>query len=164
MRNFFSVICCCLFLTGCSGYRPLYGTAPNGQEVTVSLSAISVPEQRTRTGQLLRNEILSGFGTPIASQYELRMTIAEFTGAVSATPGTVVTRKRFNLTVRYELLELSSGKSLTSGSSFANVSYDTVREPIADLQSAENARLRSTTEVGQDIRQRVAAFMATRKN
>ena len=163
MRNLVCFIFMVLFLSGCAGYRPLYGTAPDGQNVAASLSAISVPEQRTRTGQLLRNEVLSGLGSPVASQYELRMTITEYTGGVSATPGTVVTRKRYDLSVHYELIELASGKSLTAGKSFANVSYDTVREPIADLQSAENARVRSTTEVGQDMRQRIAAYMATRK-
>lgn len=163
MRIFICLLSTLVFLSGCAGYRPLYGTAVDGQNVAASLSAVSVPEQRTRTGQLLRNEILSGLGSPVASQYELRMTISESTGGVSATPGTVVTRKRFNLSVRYELFDLASGKSLTAGTSFANVSYDTLREPIADLQAAENARLRASTEVGQDIRQRIAAFMATRR-
>lgn len=163
MRIIICTISLALFLAGCAGYRPLYGTAPDGQSVATSLSAISIPEQRTRTGQLLRNEILSGIGSPAANQFQLKMSIYEYTGGISTTPGTVVSRKRYDLKVLYELLELASGKSLTTGTSFANVSYDAVREPIADLQAAENARLRSTTEVGQDIRQRLAAFMATRK-
>lgn len=157
-------IIACLTLVGCSNYRPLYGTAADGQNVAASLATVSVGEQRTRTGQLLRNELLTGFGSASVNRYDLKMTITESTGYVSATPGTVITRRRYNLSVRYDLVDLSSGKAITSGTSFANVSYDVLREPIADLQAAENARTRSTTEVGQDIRQRVAAYLATRKS
>ena len=160
---FRSLVSVVFLLAGCSGYRPLYGTSVDGKNVAATLSSISVAEQRTRTGQLLRNELLSGFASGGVVQFDLRMTIAESTGGVSATPGTVVTRKRFKLSVHYDLIELASGNTLSSGTSFANVSYDTVREPIADLQAAENARVRATTEVGQDLRQRVAAYMATRK-
>jgi LPS-assembly lipoprotein len=164
MRLAVCFICAVLFLSGCSGYRPLYGTAVDGKNVAATLSSVSVAEQRTRTGQLLRNELIAGFGSTGVPQFDLKMTISEYAGYVSATPGTVVTRKRFNLSVRYDLIELSSGRTLNSGTSFANVSYDTIREPIADLQAADNAMVRATTEVGQDIRQRVAAYMATRKS
>ncbi len=163
MRFVICLVSVVLLLTGCSGYRPLYGTSADGKNVAATLSTISITEQRTRTGQLLRNELISGFASSGVAQFDLRMTITENAGYVSATPGAVVTRKRFNLSVRYELVELGSGKTLNSGTSFANVSYDTVREPIADLQAAENARVRAATEVGQDLRQRVAAYMATRK-
>jgi LPS-assembly lipoprotein len=163
MRFAIYLISAVLFLSGCAGYRPLYGTSVDGKNVATTLSTISVAEQRTRTGQLLRNELISGFASSGVAQFDLRMTITENAGYVSATPGTVVTRKRFNLSVHYDLVELATGKVLNSGTSFANVSYDTVREPIADLQAAENARTRATTEVGQDLRQRVAAYMATRK-
>jgi LPS-assembly lipoprotein len=153
-----------LLLAGCGSYRPLYSSAPDGSGVAASLSSISVPEQRTRTGQLLRNELLSGLGNGGASLYNLNLAITESTGGVAATPGTVVTRKRFNLSVRYELVDITKGGTITSGTSFANVSYDTVREPVADLQAADNARVRATTQVGQDIRQRLAAFIANHKS
>lgn len=154
----------CLALAGCGGYRPLYGTASDGTDVTTTLSAIGVPEQRSRTGQLVRNELLSGLGTGGVSSYELRLTVAEGIGGVSSTPSTVVYRKRFNLSVHYELVQLSSGKTINSGTSFSNVSYDAIREPVADLQAADNARVKATTQVGQDMRLRLAAFMATRKS
>jgi LPS-assembly lipoprotein len=163
MRLIVCFIFAVLFLSGCAGYRPLYGTSVDGRNVAATLSAVSITEQRTRTGQLLRNDLLSGFASSGTSQFELKLGITDIAGGVSATPGTVVIRKRYYLSVHYDLLELATGKILTSGKSFANVSYDTVREPIADLQAAENARVRATTEVSQDLRQRVAAYMATRK-
>ena len=152
-----------LVLAGCSGYRPLYGTGPEGTSVVAALSSVTVPEQRTRIGQLLRNELLSGLNSDGSNKFELRLVITENTSAVSSLTSTTVNRKRYNLSVKYELVALTSGDRITSGNSFANVAYDTVREPVADLQAANNARGRATTEVGQDIRQRLAAFAATHK-
>jgi LPS-assembly lipoprotein len=152
-----------LLVAGCSGYRPLYGTGADGKNVADTLSSISVQEQRSRTGQLLRNNLLAGLSSGGVNQFELRMAISDYASGVSTLNTTTVYRKRYNLSVRYELFQLNSGVLVTSGTSFANVSYDTLREPVADLQAAENARDRATTQVAQDIRQRLAAFMATRQ-
>ena len=56
---------------------------------------------------------------------------------------------------------MATGKAVSEGASFSNVSYDTLREPIADLQAADNARDRATREVAEDIRLRLAAFLST---
>jgi LPS-assembly lipoprotein len=152
-----------LLMAGCSGsgYRPLYGTLENGQNVNSVLSQINVLEQRTRAGQLVRNELLTGLSNNGTARFQLKLDVTETTGGVSTNPGTTVVRKRYNLSVKYELTETGKGDAISSGTSFANVSYDTVREPVADLQAAENARSRATSQVGQDIRQRLAAFIAT---
>jgi LPS-assembly lipoprotein len=152
-----------LVLAGCSGYKPLYGTSENGQNVTDVLSQVNVAEQRTRTGQLIRNELLSGLDATGTSRFQLNLSVNEYAGAISTTPGTVVLRKRYYLSTHYELVETGKTNVINAGTSFANVSYDTVREPVADLQAAENARVRAATQVGQDIRQRLAAFLATHK-
>jgi LPS-assembly lipoprotein len=162
--RFFSILLAVLLLTACSSYRPLYGTLENGQNVTSVLSQVNVPEQRTRTGQLIRNELLMGLAANGTSRFELRLAITEATGGVSTNPGTTVVRKRFSLSVRYDLIEIGNAEPISSGISFAKVSYDTLREPVADLQAAENARSRASLQVGQDIRQRLAAFIATHQN
>ena len=148
-----------LFLAGCASYRPLYGTAPNGASVAATLSEVSISEQRTRAGQLVRNEVLTSSGQNSVSRYELRLVPAEKTIAVSDLAGTNTKRKRYNLSVGYELLDLKSGKVVTKGSSFSNVSFDTVREPVADLQAANSAQGRAAQEVGQDLKLRLAAFI-----
>jgi hypothetical protein len=166
MSNFsrVSVVGLLLLLAGCGTFRPLYGSGPEGKNVVASLSLISVEEQHTRTGQLLRNELLSNLGSGDDNSYSLKMIISENTSEVSGTPGTVVKRKRYTLIVRYKVVQLSDGKEVTSGTSFAATSFDTLRQPIADLKAADNARDRGTTQVGQDIRQRLAAFLATHES
>ena len=52
-----------LALAGC-GYRPLYGNVAGSNNGTVvqKLADISIEEQPTRAGQLVRNELISTMG------------------------------------------------------------------------------------------------------
>lgn len=150
-------------MAGC-GYRPLYGsTESGGPGVVQALSGVSVEEQRTRAGQLVRNELISAFGGG-GSQYVLRMAVTERTDNLSPLDSTKLERLRYRVMVTYQLVEAGSGKEVTAGKSFSTSEYDTVREPVSDLQAAENARDRATRELAQDIRLRVSAYFATRNS
>ena len=146
-------------MTGCTSFRPLYGKGPTGEGVTSSLAAVAIPEQNTRSAQLLRNELLNNMGSAPA-RFQLKMIVTEKMVDVSTLSASNLHRKRFNLAVHYELVNNSSGAVVNSGDSFSNVSFDTVRQPVADLQAATNAMERAAQEVGQDLRQRIAAYFA----
>ena len=90
----------------------------------------------------------------------MRLTVTEKTIDVSTLSVSNLHRKRFNLAAHYELISVSTGAALASGDSFSNVSFDTVRQPVADLQAADNAVDRAAQEVGQDLRQRMAAYFS----
>jgi LPS-assembly lipoprotein len=161
MRILLSIVLyiCLLCLTGCTSYRPLYGKGPNGEGVTTSLAAVAVPEQHTRSGLLVRNELLSSMGSaPV--KFSLKMVLTEKTVDVSILSASNLHRRRFSLAVHYDLVSISSGVIVSSGDSFSNVSFDTVRQPVADLQAANTALERAAQEVGQDLRQRIAAYFA----
>ncbi len=152
----------CLALAACGTYRPLYGKGPDGTSVAGSLSSISVQEQHTRFGQLVRNEILDGT-RPGKSDLGLKLDVTERLISVGSVSSTTATRKRLNLTAHYELDSVSSSKIVTAGDSFSNVEFDTVNVPVSDLQAEEAARSRAAKELGQDIRLRLATFLATQK-
>ena len=150
-----------VLLGGCS-YRPLYGTGQGGSNVQSVLAGIAVDEQNSRAGQLVRNDLLSTMGsTPDAAMlYQLKLESIEKTSLVSALPGQKLQRKRYRLNVKFALVNVASGKVVSEGASFSTVSFDTVQQPIADLQAAGNARDRATREVAEDIRLRLAAFVS----
>lgn len=161
MRKLISILMCLgtLFVASCTSYRPLYGSGPTGEGVIASLASVAVPEQNTRSAQLVRNELLNGMGSaPV--RFTLKMGVTEKTVDVSILSASNLHRKRFNLMVHYELVNISSGAIASSGDSFSNVSFDAVRQPVADLQAANNAMERAAQEVGQDLRQRVAAYFS----
>jgi LPS-assembly lipoprotein len=157
--NLISLFCIGLLVSGCN-YRPLYGTSADGKGVAVALSAVAVEEQKTRAGQIVRNNLLSNLRGGAEAGFMLRMSPEEKSQQVSALSGQKLARHRFNLKIKYELLSKQSSEVVTSGTSFSNVSYDTVEQPIADLKAAENARDRAAREVAEDIRLRLAAYFS----
>ena len=153
----------CLTLAACGTYRPLYGTGPDGTSVAGSLSAMSVAEQHTRSGQLLRNELLDGTHSGTQQRFSLKLDVTERIIYVAGLSSSSATRRRFNLTAHFDLFDSGSSRSVTAGDSFSNVEFDTVNVPVADLQAEDAARSRAAKELGQDIRLRLATFLATQK-
>lgn len=155
-----------LSLTGC-GYKPLYSSGSDGRGVVASLSSIAIQETHSRAGQLVRNSLLSSMRPASAAGDDLYKLIlhpelAQSTLIDRSTPG--IKRIRLRLTVTYQLIETASGAEVNSGKTFSAVSYDIVREPVADLQAEANATSRAAKEVASDIHTRLAAFMAGREN
>lgn len=152
-----------LGLAGCS-HKPLYGRDASGNSVASALGEVAIDDQKTRAGQLLRNELISSFGgSGSASRYVLKMDVTEKTQPVSSVAFAPTKRLRYRLSTKYALLD-ASGQALTEGSSFSAVPYDTIDEPVADIRAAENARDRASRELAQDIRLRISAFLATGLN
>ena len=164
-----TVIYCLVFLlslTGC-GYKPLYSTGNDGRGVVASLSSISIQETDTRAGQLVRNSLLSSIqpaGTAGDNRYKLVLNpeLSQSTLVDRSIPG--IKRMRLRLAVTYQLIETASGSEVNSGKTFSAVSYDVIREPVADLQAESNAANRAAREVAADIHTRLAAYMASREN
>ena len=71
------------------------------------------------------------------------------------------TRQAINLSVSFDLVDKSSGKTVHSGKTFSHASYDVIRQPFADMQAEINATERAAHEVSSDIRTRLAAYFAT---
>ena len=150
-------------LSGCSGFRPLYGTASGGGSVAADMSSLAVEEQHTRGGQILRNVLLDGV-KPGQARFALKLQVTERVINVASLSSTLGSRSRYALTVHYELIDSASGKSLTTGDSFSNVEYDIINVPVSDLQAADDARMRAGRELGQDLRLRIAAFLSASKS
>lgn len=146
-------------LAGCASYRPLYGNG--GAALTSQLGNIAIEDVDSRAAQLVRNDLLlSVKGEASDSGYVLSLKPTEKKTKVSTPYGLNLTRMRYTLTMAYVLRQKASGSEVLKGSAFSNVSYDVVEQPIADLQAAENAQVRATREVAEDIRLRLAAYLS----
>jgi LPS-assembly lipoprotein len=143
-------------LAGC-GFRPLYGQKDGG--AAVDLSLVSVVEQNNRPGQLVRNELLRAM-TGTGDRYAVRLAVTEKERLKSSLTGTQTVRYDLTLNGKYELVDSRSGKSLSKGGSFSTVSYDIVREPLADMQARDAAAKRAAIELANDIRLRVAVYFS----
>jgi LPS-assembly lipoprotein len=153
-----------LALLPACGFRPLYGTDSQGQSVAGELRAVSVADQRTRAGQLVRNEILATVppNSGGAYQYRLDMVPVVTESNTIEQRDTNTSRLTYRLNVSFALVDIGTGKPVYKGQTFSFVSYDRVESPVANVQALANAEERAAREVGVDIRTRVAAFLASK--
>jgi LPS-assembly lipoprotein len=141
-----------LLVAGCS-YRPLYGGGEQSAAVT-GLRDVAIAEQKSRAGQLLRNELLEpGVGE---ARYILELDVTEQGKAAAGTRA----RVQYSVNATYRLKAASGGAVLHQGKTYASVFFDTVREPLADLQAENSARQRAVQELAQDMRLRLSAVFA----
>jgi len=149
-------------LSAC-GFQPLYGTSASGSAVATELSAIEIDEQDTRLGQLIRNDLLSSMSSPAgsASRYRLQLVALDGTKTMIQNDDEDTRRFSYRVNVAYRLIDQQTGKELSSGKTFSQVSYDRTTSDFANVQAETNAMERAAKEVGNDIRTRLAAYFAS---
>lgn len=164
MRKALAILVSALALaaSGC-GYRPLYGTSSDSAGVAPMLASISIPEAETRVGQLIRNDLLSSMraGTGEDRYTLVIATTLKKSGQIENRQPSV-TRDAIRLQANFDLTDKQTGETVHSGKTFAQASFDLVRQPFADMQAETNATERAAREVSADIRTRLAAYFATR--
>ncbi len=149
-------------LAGC-GFSPLYGTAGGTEDVEARLVSMEVAPPATRTDQLVRNAFLEGIAPSRTGggRYLLSLSTEEKQQTSIVSFDRKTPQNRYILNVSYTLSDRTTGKTLTSGKTFAEVSYTKTRQPVADIQALNKARETAARVVAQDIRTRLAAWMAS---
>jgi LPS-assembly lipoprotein len=152
-------------LAACTeGPRPLYGKATG---TVPAMRSIDVGSVSGRVGQQVRNELVFGLyggagdveGKPV---YRLELTVTSIDNAVGVEryrnlPSAYVER----ITATYALVDIASGATVTSGTSFAQAAYDYSPQRYADVRAKRDAENRVATVVAGDIRNKLAVFFAT---
>lgn len=154
-----------LALAGCVA-RPLYADMPgSGTAVSQELSKIAVEPARDRLNQILRNELIFGFtggGEPGAPEYALRMFLTQTDTAVSVEVLSEVPASYIvSLSASFVLSDARTGRTLVTGNSSADASYDFSSQRFANVRAQEDAERRAAKTIARDIRTRLAAYFAT---
>jgi LPS-assembly lipoprotein len=156
------LLAACLALAAC-GFQPLYATRGGGPTTQAELASVTVTEQSTRLGQLVRNEILSTIA-PVGQEEEPRYVLELLPRAAEEVSirafDTGVLRRSFRVEVAFRLRRVGTGEELYAGRTFSQASYDRTETPFADRQARITAEERAAKEVGTDIATRLAAFFA----
>lgn len=151
-----------VLLQGC-GYQPLYATRADGTSVVDDLAAVSVEQQQTRVGQLVRNEIVkstrpAGSGAP--DRFVLKLKAKGDSQTLVDTADTVHRRLAYNLSAEFQLIDIASQRPVFSGRAFSRVPYDRLNASFSNVQAQVNAEEQAAQQVGQEVKLRVAAFLA----
>lgn len=155
------------FLGGCgnSGFHPLYGSALiNGGAVNERLAAVDVAPIPGRVGQRIRNELIfqtTGGGSPKPPQYRLDVAIREsVTSMLVAVDGNAGSQI-YGIDATYSLVRLSDKKVVAHGSSYGRASFDRVSSIFANVEARQDAENRAAETVGEELRTRLLAVLAS---
>ena len=155
-----------LLLAGCTA-GPLYGAkgidpatgAPSNALVALK-GRVSMPTAQTRTAQVFRNAMLyalNGAEPARAPLYDLRYTVTSTDQISSLEAGTgAPSASLYRMTVDFDLVRLSDGRSLAKGQRFAMVPYDRTQQ----LFAAERAVIDARNQAGKAVAERVLTVVA----
>lgn len=137
------------------GLQPLYSGGSNGG-VASALQNVEVAPITGRAGWLMRNAIkdrLSAAGTG-AARYRLDVKLDDTIEGFGVRSDDSVTRERRTLRARYQLVELSSGKTMLDATAGSDAGIDVVSSEYATI-AAENTAL-------ENLSQEIASQIVTR--
>jgi LPS-assembly lipoprotein len=153
-----------VLLAGC--LRPLYGPTASGQSMQAELAAIEVPEIPERLGHYLRSELmflLDGSGQPSPKRY--RLTINPTTNVSTAVIDAASTRAdAATLTgnAPFQLKAVDGDRMIFTGTAVGSATYDRSNQRYATVRAARDAEIRLAKLLAEQIKNRVAAALASR--
>ena len=146
-----------LTLAGC-GFTPLYGDPA----VTAQLHSVQVTTPPGRTGQLIREHLddalANAKGQP--PKYRMDLALSETRYPRGLRVDNVATRYEYVLTARYTLVASSTGAQVKTGSTRAQVTYDSADQPYASITAQQDAQDRAAAECARLIQRELAAWLA----
>ena len=152
-------------LSACQ-FRPLYGNNSESGSLQgdVNLSAVSVSQVDSRVAQQVRNHLVflldGGFPNPEKThEARIRVTwnnrlLASIQGVQDSTSGTIT------VTASYDLIELSTGKAVASGSRQAISSYDRTGQVFANERAERDAENRAAKATAESLRLAIASDLS----
>lgn len=152
-------------LGACSDVRPLYGSLGSGPSVGAKLDQVDIDLGDSRVSQRVRNELLFAFHgggeEPTKPVWRLKMRLTDSSLPVGierleATPAAYLVQ----LNASFTLVEIATDKTVLTGTSFANASYDFSQQRFANVRAQRDAENRAANQIALDIRTKIAAFMA----
>jgi LPS-assembly lipoprotein len=147
-------------LSAC-GLHPLYGRNSVGASVADTLATIEVGVIPDRSGQILRNVLITKLnpdGRPEAPAYLLRVQLTEIQTGVSFESDQGITRRNLSVTARYTLTTTDGRNPVFSDTVSETTSYNVLHDEFMTEAGERDARERALTALGDDIRLRIALY------
>lgn len=154
-------------VAGC-GWKPLYGTrmptgaASGSPGIDQQLAAVRVEPIANRLGQQLHNQLRDGLnplGQPVNSAYRLSVNLTVRTYGALTRSDLSATRRNVEVTAYYTLVD-NSGEVVLEDSSQSLTGYDEFDDPLNDITANESAQERSTIQLAEMIKTRLATYFA----
>jgi len=156
-------------VAGCGqgGFQPLYGVTSSGGRAGDRMTSVDIAPIPGRVGQRIRNELLfqkSAGGETRAATSRLDVAFSEsiLTSLVNAKGDSA--GQIYQIEARYKLIDLSNNTAIFEGRSLGRAAFDRFEAIYSNIRAREDAENRVAKIVADDIRTRVAAYLATSTN
>ncbi len=152
-------------LAGC-GFRPLYGranTGIGGASVDQQMAGIRIAPIANRDGQQLHNALRDQFnplGQPSSADYSLNVNLATRTYGALSRRDLSASRRNVEMNAFYSLRD-TSGEIVMTDRALITTGYDEFDDPLNDISALDDAVRRSTLQLAEQIRTRVAVFLTS---
>ncbi len=168
LRAFTAAIATAPLLAACgeSGFRPLYGTASvGGGNVEQKLAQVDISTIPGRVGQVLRNELIyqstGGGERPTEPTYRLEIALREtVTSTLVQTDGDARSQI-YNLDASFQLVRLSDKTVVLKGKSYGRAGFERFTSIFSNVRAREDAENRAARTIGEEMKTRVASFLAS---
>jgi len=152
-----------LLLSAC-GFHPLYAEDEDGLGLDDRLATVEVTDIQGRYGQEFKLALDSQMypsGRPASArtQYLLHVRLKADREGLAIQPDASITRYDYNITGRYRLEEVGSGKLVHQGIATAKTAYNVVESQFATLTARQDAEARAIRSLSEEIRMRIALFL-----
>lgn len=155
---------------GC--FQPMYAERGDGTPgLREKLMGVELPpiakanaSREARVGVEVRNALAfklygNATGMPPTHRLDIRFTTSRSSLIVSATTG-LPTSENLGIDAQYNLIEVATGKSVMTGSTFSRVSYDMPGsyQRFSRTRAVRDAEDRAANEIAENITTRLASF------
>lgn len=148
-----------LALSACQ-FRPLHGDFSTANGEASQLSTVTVAEVNNRVGQQVRNHLLFllNGGQAQSPLHEARLSVNWQNRSIAALPTFGdSTAGVMTVIVRYDLVDLESGKLVATGTRQAAANYDRTGQTFANKRAERDAENRAAREVAESLRHAIAS-------
>lgn len=150
-----------LVTAGC-GFRPMMGDM-GGETMAERLDQVDIANLGDRAGQQLRNLLIDRFyrdGRPAATIYRLEITLINVSSPMGLQKDALASRGQWDIVTNFRLMHIATGKVVFQASSRAMPGFSYLNSQYASMVSETGALDRGLVQVADDIRSRVAMFLA----
>lgn len=155
-----------LALSACAdtgGFRPVYGSAGFSSSAETRLAQVETTTIPGRVGQRVRNELIfqtTGNDRSAPPSYRLEIVLKESLLSTLVQRDGDSLSQVYSLDASFRLVSIADSRVVLQGSSFGRAGFERYTSVLANVRAREDAENRAAKTVANDIRGRLAAFLA----
>ena len=154
-----------LALAGC-GFKPVYGVHSAGKSPSAvqQFAAIEIPVMPNRLGQEMRNLLIDSLhphGADTDYRFRLDVAISEAVVNLGLQQNSTSTRGQVRLTVKYALIDNSSGHVALKETLRTSTGYNILTNQFSSVLSQDDAEAQGLQQIADDMTLHLAMFFTT---